>query len=142
MTVRVDSPKNWALLKDKILRHTPPVSGTYQTGLDGFFFHRHISNHDPKPYFYRPVIVVVVAQGKKWVRIGPEEYCFGEKLCFVTGLDMPASSCVMEAGEDRPYLSMSLDLDPGLIAELSTRVPAWPSVGALGRGGGGSGGRR
>ena len=119
---RVNSERNWAILKEKLLHNNPPVSGSRQTVIDGFVLHCFDSNNEPKPEFYQPVIIVVV-QGKKWVRIGDEEHHFGENLCFVAGVDMPAMSCVMEASRDKPYLSMSLSLDQSLLADLAAQVP-------------------
>lgn len=128
---RVDSRRSWALIREKILRNTPPGSGSHQTGISGFLLHRQVSNEDPKPHFMQPVIIVVV-QGKKMVRVGDEERHFGENLCFVTGVDMPVASCVMEASQRKPYLSMSLSLDPGLIAALASQVaPSAERVGGL-----------
>ena len=70
-------------------------------------------------------------QGKKWLKIGDEEHHFGESLCFVTGMVMQVSSCVMEASRKRPYLSMSHDLDQILLGRPSRSCPAilkvWPS---------------
>ena len=37
---------------------------------------------------------------------------------------MPVSSCVLEANEEVPYLSMSLDLDRSLLATLSAKIPS------------------
>ncbi|MDR2367010.1 MAG: AraC family transcriptional regulator, partial [Deltaproteobacteria bacterium] len=82
-----------------------------------------------KPHFFEPV-VIVVAQGTKLVRIGSEERYYGENVCFVCGVDMPVSSCVMEASEEKPYLALSLYLDTGLIANLASKVP--PSATAPG----------
>lgn len=127
--VRVNTDNNWALLKDIILRNTSSRSGSYPTPIKGFLFHRQVSNADPKPLFFEPVIIVVV-QGKKLVRIGLEEHPYGENVCFVCGVDMPVSSCVMEAREERPYLSLSLYLDTGLIAALASKVP--PSAAGAG----------
>lgn len=119
---RVDSSRSWSMLREKILGNTPPGSGSHQTAISGFQLHRQVSNEDPKPHFMQPVVIVVV-QGKKLVRVGDEERHFGENLCFVAGVDMPVTSCVMDASEKKPYLSMSLSLDPGLIASLASQVP-------------------
>lgn len=51
-----------------------------------------------------------------------EDIPYGEHTCFIAGVNMPVSSCVLEAAEDKPYLSMSLNLDKGLIATLAARV--------------------
>lgn len=122
---RIDVGKSWTMLKEGILRNTPLGSGTHETRIKGLAFHRQVSNQDPKPHFYQPV-VIVVAQGKKSIRIGAEDYRYGENICFVSGVDLPVTSCVMEASEEKPYLSMSLYLDTGLIASLASRVPPSP----------------
>lgn len=121
-TGRVHADAAWALLRTAILRHTASGSGTSPTAVKGLAFHRYERGEDPKPHFFRPVIIVV-AQGKKWVRIGAEEYRYGENACFIAGVDMPAASCVMEASTEKPYLSLSLDLDAGLIASLASGMP-------------------
>ena len=119
---RVDMDNGWSILKDAILRGTSSRSETQPTPIRGLLFHRQVSNADPKPHFFEPV-VIVVAQGTKLVRIGGEEHHYGEKSCFVCGVDMPVSSCVMEASPEKPYLSLSLSLDTGLIAALASKVP-------------------
>jgi len=121
MENRVELKKSWALLKNRILQITPSGSGTHETEIKGFAFHRQVSNQDPKPHFFQPVIIVV-AQGKKMIKIGGKEYHYGENICFVSGVDMPVTSCVMEASDQNPYLSMSLYLDTGLIADLASKV--------------------
>lgn len=67
--------------------------------------------------------------------VGDDEYHFGDNLYFMAGVDMPASSCIMEASVEKPYLSLSLDLDPGLIAILASKTPpASMSGGGLSKG--------
>lgn len=122
---RVNEGNSWEILKDAILRGTPGHAGSQATAIRGFVFHRQVNNHDPTPHFFEPV-VIVVAQGTKLVRIGQEERQYGENICFVCGVDMPVSSCVMEASAEKPYLSLSLKLDTALIAELASKVPAAP----------------
>lgn len=119
---RVDVGKQWVMLRDLILRNTPLSAGTHETRISGFALHKQVSNHDPKPQFYRPV-VIVVAQGKKLIKVGAKAYPYGENICFVSGVDLPVTSCVMEASQAKPYLSMSLYLDTVLIAELASKVP-------------------
>ena len=71
--IRVNTGNSWAILRDIILRNTASRSESYITPIKGFEFHRQVSNADPKPHFYEPVIIVVV-QGKKLVKIGAEEH--------------------------------------------------------------------
>ena len=113
--------------QEEILLRRLPESGDYPTSVEGFVLHRYNSGDAPKPRFYDPVIIVVV-QGRKKVRIGMEDIPCGEHSCFIAGVNMPVSSCVLEASEDKPYLSMSLDLDKSLIASLAAKVP--PAAGS------------
>lgn len=101
---RVDADRNWAVLRAKLLGGAPGA-GNYPTAVKGFVLHCNTSSADPWPNFYQPVIIVV-AQGRKLVRIGGDEYHYGENVCFVAGVDMPVTSCVMEASEEKPYLSL------------------------------------
>lgn len=118
---RADFEKSRAALREMLLQRLPG-SGNYPTSVKGVALHRYNSGDAPKPRFYDPVIIVVV-QGKKKVRIGTEDIPYGEQSCFLAGVNMPVSSCVIEANEDKPYLAMSLDLDKSLIAALAAKVP-------------------
>lgn len=123
--MRVDSNKSWILLKEKLCRNTAPGSGSYPTSIQGLSFHRYTSDADPKPSFFQPVIIVV-AQGRKLVRIGNNEHYYGENSCFISGIDMPITSCTMDANEKEPYLSMSLYLDTSLLTTLTSKIPCTP----------------
>lgn len=129
---RVDFEKSRAALKEILLRRMPE-SGECLTSVNGFVLHRFNSGDNPKPRFYDPVVIVVV-QGKKRVCIGAEEIPYGERSCFIAGVNMPVSSCVMEASEEAPYLSMSLHLDRSLIASLAVKVPPPKHGGVLATG--------
>ncbi len=118
---RVDFEKSRAALKSILLQRLPE-DGDYPTPVAGFALHRHTRGDAPKANFYDPVVIVVV-QGKKWVRIGMEDIPYGEQTCFVAGVNMPVSSCVMEASADKPFLSMSLELDKSLLVSLAAKIP-------------------
>ena len=125
---RVDYDRSRAALKEILLRRLPE-GGSYPSSVERLTLHRYNSGDAPKPRFYDPVVIVVV-QGRKCVRIGSEDIPYGENTCFIAGVNMPVSSCVMEASEEKPYLSMSLDLDKSLIATLAAKVPPFPDHGA------------
>lgn len=127
-TTRIDFDKSRIALRDNLLQRMPKA-GSFATSVDGFVLHRYHSGDAAKPHISNPVIIVVV-QGKKKVRIGNEEIPYGENSCFIAGVNMPVSSCVMEASENKPYLSMSLDLDKSLIASLAAKVPITKEHGA------------
>ena len=122
-TSRVDMKKSWELLASAIFRSTASGQGTTDAAVRGLAFHRYVSASTPMPRFLKPVIIVV-AQGRKLVRIGKNEYNYGENICFVTGVNMPVASCVMEASEEKPYLAMSLYLDTELLSALAVKTPS------------------
>ena len=86
------------------------AEGTTDAAIRGLAFHRYAGAGAPMPRFLKPVIIVA-AQGRTLARIGKNEYNHGENICFVTGVNMPVASRVMEASEGKPYLAMSLHSD-------------------------------
>lgn len=60
----------------------------------------------------------VIARGSKTVKVGEESFTYDEGNYFISTMDLPTSSCVVEASEDDPYLSIRIDLDPTLVAEV------------------------
>lgn len=131
---RFDFEKSLAVLRDILLKRMPEA-GDFATPIDGFVLHRYNGTDTSRPHFYNPILIIAV-QGKKWVRIGREDIPFGAHTCFITGVNMPVSSCVLEATEDLPYLSMSLELDRSLMATLAAKISpateyrAHPAAGA------------
>ncbi|WP_217699402.1 AraC family transcriptional regulator [Pseudomonas fluorescens] len=99
-----------------------PEAGRFSTSIEGFTLHRYDHSDTANLHFYNPILIVAV-QGKKWVRIGIKDFSFGEYTCFISGVNMPVTSCLLEATPETPYLSISLDLDRRLIAALAAKTP-------------------
>ena len=118
---RIDIEKNRAILRELLLRYLP-TNGKTPTPIEGFALHRYDGTDTARPHFYDPILIVAV-QGRKWVRVGTENFSFGEHNCFITGVNMPVSSCLVEASAEKPYLSVALHLNKDLLATLSTKVP-------------------
>jgi len=66
---------------------------------------------------YEPLVALVV-QGRKRVVFGEEVLVYDPDRFFVTPLDLPARSAVLEASRERPFLSLALRLDMREIATL------------------------
>lgn len=118
-----------SILRNRLL-HLMPEAGAYPTGIDGFALYRFNSDERPKPLVYHPILVVVV-QGKKWVRIGTKEFIYGDHTCFVAGIDMPVFCCVKEASLEKPYLALTMDLDRNIISRLISQTPLESGHGGL-----------
>lgn len=118
---RVDLKRSRTVLREKLLRLLPD-EGNYSTPVKGVGIHRYDSDSAPRPRMYKPMLIVI-AQGKKWTKLGNDEYIYGEHHYFVSGISMPVSSCMLDISAERPYLALSLDLDKNLIAHLAAEVP-------------------
>jgi AraC-like DNA-binding protein len=62
--------------------------------------------------------VCVIAQGSKSVHLGDEVFTYDTGNYLIATMDLPTSSCVVEASEEEPYLSIRFDLDPAMVADV------------------------
>lgn len=60
----------------------------------------------------------VIAQGAKEVVIGDRKYRYDSERYLLTTIELPIAGCVVEAAHDMPYLSLRLDLDPGMVTSV------------------------
>ncbi|MBC9178884.1 AraC family transcriptional regulator [Pseudoroseomonas ludipueritiae] len=65
----------------------------------------------------RPLACLVV-QGGKHVAMGVREFAFGAGDLLLITADVPTISQITQASAEKPYLSLVVELDPGMIAEL------------------------
>ncbi|CAG9166971.1 AraC family transcriptional regulator [Cupriavidus pampae] len=69
----------------------------------------------------RPLVCLVL-QGTKQVTMGSQTLTFGPGDSLLITADVPTVSQVTAASAARPYLSLVLDLDPAVIADLSMQM--------------------
>ena len=67
-------------------------------------------------------LVCLVLQGSKQVAMGTESFQFNAGDSLLITADVPTVSQITRASADVPYLSLVLDLDPALIAELALQM--------------------
>jgi AraC-like DNA-binding protein len=60
----------------------------------------------------------VIAQGSKRVMVGEEEFTYDPGHYLLSTVDLPVTSCVIEASDEAPYLGFRLDLEPSLVASV------------------------
>ena len=130
-TDRVDMDTHRKLLIGKLLELLPD-SGDYLP-FEGVGFYRRHHCHDHKPVTYSPAIVVI-AQGRKFMRMGNEEFVNGGNSYFIAGVDMPTSCSMAACSSGNPFLSITIDLDRTLIARLLSEMqqPCMPDDGYQG----------
>lgn len=71
---------------------------------------------------YPPSLSVVVA-GRKRSVVGDDDRVWGREQFFVTPVDLPVVSAVVEAEDERGFLSARWRLDPVVIAEVAAAMP-------------------
>lgn len=110
------------LLKERILR-LMPRPGQLATEIGGLKLTRREAVNQAENCFGTPCVAVIV-QGEKCTLIGSREYRYGENQYIVTGVDMPSAFYVVNPRSDKPFLALSLDIDPYLLAQLAADVPS------------------
>lgn len=93
-----------------------PDDGDFTVAEDVRVFRR----SSPTPMFHgeSSVSFCAIAQGAKHVEFGDLRYVYRREDTLITSIEMPMVSRVVEASEDHPYLSMTLDLNPGLVRSV------------------------
>lgn len=81
----------------------------------------------------KPALGLVV-QGSKKVLIGDTTYCYGASRYIVISVDLPLCAFATEATCDRPYLGLTLDLDPVQLSDVVSQTPALTAEKELVRG--------
>jgi len=71
----------------------------------------------PVPTLYRPCLCII-AQGRKDVRLGDEQYTYDPLNYLVASVTLPVTGQVIGATPEQPYLSLRLEIDPALITSL------------------------
>ena len=120
-------------LKRRILRHLP-VPGKQATAVKGLTLSRRQEINKADNCFGTPSVAAIV-QGGKCALIGDREYRYKEGQFCITGVDLPSAFYILHPSEEKPFLSVILDLDSQLISRLAMEMPP-ASEKQGGRGGG------
>lgn len=106
---------------DIVLRHTAPgLTETLIPRLDM------VVGQGPTgkaPCLYRSMLCFIL-QGSKRVSIGDTLLNYDSEQYFISALELPLMGQILDAGKGRPYVAVSLVLEPALLAELAATMPA------------------
>ena len=113
----------YSAIKDIILKTIPGV-GNFETSIKGV---RIVRRNHPTEFmrcFYNPSCILVL-QGLKQMLYGDENIVYTKGQYVVSCTDIPVSSRVAEASEDKPFVVMILELDSNIISNLllETKLP-------------------
>ena len=79
------------------------ASGTTSvaTAIPWLSLHSRTETSMPATHVYEPNVAVIL-QGRKHVKVGDELFAYDESHFLLTAVDLPVSSCVVEASPDQP----------------------------------------
>ena len=60
----------------------------------------------------------VIAQGSKEIWLGDDRYRYDPAHYLITTAELPVAGQITEASEERPYLSLRLELDPAVVGSV------------------------
>ena len=60
----------------------------------------------------------VIAQGSKELTLGDSGYAYDADNYLLATVELPITGRIVDATQDRPYLSLRLDLDPALVGSV------------------------
>lgn len=120
-------------LKDAIARWTS-TPGEAAKAIPWLTLYRQTEQRDPCLFVYDPCLAVIL-QGRKRVEVGDESFVYGESDFFLSAIDLPVTAHVIDASEERPYLSLRIQLDLAEVRQmiLDHDLPA-PKVAPIQRG--------
>jgi AraC-like DNA-binding protein len=110
------------ILKEKILQ-LMPQAGRMETAITGFNISRRNEPTRPENCFYSPLVAIIL-QGNKRAVIANEEFHYGPNSCLMVGMHLPSVTHITNASVDEPFITMSLELNRYLIAQLSADLPS------------------
>ncbi len=100
-------------------------TGLAQTPIPGLTIIRQASPSDLAHAISRPLVCLVL-QGRKKVAIRAQTFTFNAGDSLLITADVPTVSQITQASAAAPYLSLVLDLDLAVIAELTVQMSAVP----------------
>jgi AraC-like DNA-binding protein len=99
--------------------------GMHSTDLPGLWLNRSSTAAVPNHGISIPALCLI-AQGSKQVLVGSETYRYDPAHYLLISVGVPCISQVIEATPERPYLGLTLSLDPALISDLMLQTADSP----------------
>ena len=91
--------------------------GDHPTAIPGVSVHRRSGTGTKSCGAYKPSLALI-AQGAKQVVLGDDIYRYGGADYLLTSIDLPVTTQIVEASEEKPYLSMTFGIDTTRVASL------------------------
>ena len=116
----MDNLREGAWLREEtvrlLLRHLP-TAGDYPSPVAGMTLYRRDASEHVANCVYRPQ-VILIAQGWKSAIVAGQKVTYGTGQFLLTGVDMPAQARAVEVTPGKPFLSIMVSLDKGILDQL------------------------
>ena len=99
--------------------------GVLVTPIEGLFLMRSTGERLPHHVMYKPALCITV-QGAKQVLFGDKLFDYGEMQALVVGVEQPGVGRVTRASVREPYLGIVLQLDLGILREVTAQLSPPP----------------
>lgn len=95
------------------------ASGTTDqaTAIPWLSLHSRTATSMPNAHVYEPNVAVIL-QGRKQVEVGDERFVYDASHFLLTAVDLPVSSCIVEASADQPYMAMLAKIDLAKVRQM------------------------
>ncbi len=113
-------------LIDLIARYATE-DGDHPTAIPGLSVHRRSAIGMKHCGAYKPSLALI-AQGAKQVVLGNDVLRYSGTDYLLTSIDLPVTTQIVEASEEKPYLSITFQIDTNRIAGMLDHVPAGNSA--------------
>lgn len=94
--------------------------GFNETGIPGLYVVCRTRSGEQR--FFLQSFVSVILQGRKHKRFGEKDIVYGAGDIVVNCIDLPTDSVIEEASEDKPFISILLDLDRAELTNLALQM--------------------
>lgn len=101
----------------RLLYRHAPVAGTFQTAIPSLSLMHAVQPSVPFESVYKPSICIV-AQGAKLSTLAGQSYRYDSSAYFITSVQLPVASNIVEASPATPYLGLKLCFDAEVIVEI------------------------
>lgn len=102
--------------------HFAETEGDYVSSISGLSFHNRMCPTESTHCIYN-LGVGLILQGKKEIVIGEKVYQCFEGQSMLTTIDLPATSHVVQASSNKPFLAVLLLLDLHMVNEVVANMP-------------------
>lgn len=100
-----------------LLERRTGFDGRHETPVQQLSLYRFSGPTEPALFLQEPAVYVVV-QGRKQMTVGSETYFYDPKRYLAVSVALPALGSVLEGSPEKPYLCMTLRVDPRELAAL------------------------